>query len=254
MNTESKQVRERLAQLVNAELDGELDSAGRTELEAMLERSSEARTLRSEWRALFNLLDSVPDEEPPIGIASRIVETAATSPVQRKTWKPGLFSIGRLAPAGAGFAVGLLLTVATYEIMAPAPEFGMPNAVGTAGIVQKNKTLDSVTLSDPRVQGALSLRTAPGGLILDVDIEGISDFTIDMEHPGFMLGGLEFDRRQQVLDPSAANILSGHLVVSGTGRQAFSAFLERADSPADDGVAVRVTTNGKIVYSGVLGG
>lgn len=254
MNPATEWTTERLVQLINAERDGDLDSAGRAELDAILECSSEARALRSEWQTVFNLLDSVPDEEPPVAIATRAIDAAGPFRERSTTAWRDLFSLGRLAPAGLGFATGLLLTVAAYEIVAPASIPGMHNAVGTAGIVQGREILGSASLPGPLVHGGISLRAAPDGLILEVDIEGEQDFTIGMDHSGFLLEGLEFGGQSQAPDLAAANFSPGSLAVSGRGRQVFSAVLKRADAQPGDGVAIRVTTNEKIVYSGVLGG
>ena len=253
MNASAEQAADRLVQLINAERDGDLDAAGRTELAALLESSSEARAVRSEWQRVFNLLDSLPDEEPPVAIANRVVDAAGPVPWRRAAPWRGLFSLRRLAPAGLGFATGLLLTVAAYEVVAPASFSGMHNAVGTAGIVQRQETLTSASLPGPFVDGEIVLRATPVGLILEVDVEGESDFTIGMDHPGFVLQGLVFDDRSRAADPSAADVAPESLAVSGKGRQAFSVFLSRAAAQAG-GVSVHVTTDEKTVYSGVLGG
>jgi hypothetical protein len=255
LNDTTQQANERLVQLINAERDGELDAAGREELDAILECSSDARALRSEWQKVFNLLDSVPDEEPPVAIASRIVGPGGPVHRQRSTSWSRLFSLRRLAPVGMGFATGLLVTVAAYEIVAPSTVPGLHNAVGTAGIAQRRETLDSATLAGPVIRGEVALQAVSDGLVLEVDLEAESDFTIGMDHPGFTLKELEFDGQPTAPDQAVTmNAASQHLAVSGEGKQAFSVFLTRADAPSGDGVAIRVATNGKIVYSGVLGG
>ena len=65
---------ERALYLINAEIDGALESGEQAELEAILESSEEARVMRAELGKLVSLLDETPQQEPPADLARRIVE------------------------------------------------------------------------------------------------------------------------------------------------------------------------------------
>ena len=52
---------QRVIELINADIDGELGQAEKEELEAILESSAEARVMKVELLKLANLLESTPD-------------------------------------------------------------------------------------------------------------------------------------------------------------------------------------------------
>ena len=114
---------ERIIQMINADLDGELGQAEKEELDAILESSAEARSMRVEMLKLTNLLDSVPEVAPPPGLSEQILNKL-TPPPRKPTFSlAGLFPSFQPVTAGLAFAAGLLLTVGFYEL---APRHGSP--------------------------------------------------------------------------------------------------------------------------------
>ena len=62
-------------ELINSDLDGEIDDAGRAELAAYLEANPEARATQSELADLCGALDSMAQVEPPGHVKYAIMET-----------------------------------------------------------------------------------------------------------------------------------------------------------------------------------
>mgnify|MGYP003571990654 CR=1 FL=1 len=88
---------ERIIQMINADLDGELGQAEKEELDAILESSAEARSMRVEMLKLTNLLDSVPEVAPPPGLSEQILNKL-TPPPRKPT-----FSLAGLKEKGVPF-------------------------------------------------------------------------------------------------------------------------------------------------------
>src|SRR5512134_119424 len=64
---------DRLNELLNAELDADLDSAGRAELERLLAGSAEARARRDELRRVVDALAHIKAVEPPAELRDAVL-------------------------------------------------------------------------------------------------------------------------------------------------------------------------------------
>jgi len=102
---------ERTLNLINADIDRELTPAEQQELDSILETSAEARAMRAELLKLSNLLNSVPDQAPPIGLSSKVLDQLVPRPSFPRLSLSSLFGTFQPVTAGLAFASGLLLTV-----------------------------------------------------------------------------------------------------------------------------------------------
>lgn len=253
---------ERIIQMINADLDGELGQAEKEELDAILESSAEARSMRVELLKLTNLLDSVPEVTPPSGLSEQILDKLASSPRKSTFSLAGLFPSFQPATAGLAFAAGLLLTVGYYEL---APRHG--SSVDTAGMVgamvagQQDRQAvqrDRLTIDQAGVSGTVSLQQSGGFLVLsfDLDSEQTTEIEVSLAEAGLSFGGIAHAPQQGETSDESFQVSGGGLRVVNQGRKAFTVFLQ--DDAMGDGsgreITVGVSTGGVQVFSGVLRG
>ena len=235
---------QRVIELINADIDGELGQAEKEELEAILESSAEARVMKVELLKLANLLESSPDLEPPAELPSQILDKLAPPGRKAAFSLSDLFSSFKPATAGIAFAAGLVLAVGFYEL---SP--GKPGADDTAGMVgtmvmgqPKTPSLlknDLVYRADG-FTGRISLRDRAGMYVLNFDLESEerTEIEVGLEGTGFIFGGFAqpYDGDDEAIDSIA--ISGGTLRVVNQGRQQFAVFLREnsADQATDIGL------------------
>jgi anti-sigma factor RsiW len=130
---------------LSAYLDGELDAAARAEVEALLQRSPQARAVLAEMRRLDASLRSGPVPEPGDaywrGFADRVASRLASSPAPESLYERStawLFRGGRVAWLRAAGALAMLTLVAMFAARGvrtptpPTPDAAAPQASAPA--------------------------------------------------------------------------------------------------------------------------
>ena len=266
-------LQERIIHLINAELDGEIDAAGKAELETVLESSAEARALRAELARLASLMDELPEQEPPAGLAGRILgrvrlpDTAGGargSGVSLSGW----FASFRPAQAGLAFAAGLLLTVGFYEVArngkAPAELSSMVGTMVANPAAESGRLRDSWSIAEPGLNGTVTLGEVGRFLVLSFDLESESqtEIVVELAEAGLGFGGIAHASADSSIVNESYQVSGGTLRVVNQGRQVFSVFLPRVADPSSqqaasrDGigrtVAVDISTDGAGRVRGML--
>jgi len=253
-------VDERTLDLINADIDGELTPEQSQELDAILEASADARTMRSELLRLTNLLDNQPAVNPPADLAQNILQQIKLPEPAGSFSLSGLFSSFQPATAGLAFAAGLLATVSFYEL-APDnnPGFDTAGMVGTmiANPGDRSTDLaDNMSFSEPGLTGSVSLQSGKEIFALEFNLESTDTVEIEVAfaEAGLGFGGIA----HAVIDHKAADesyeISGGTLRVINQGRQSFTVFLLNAGR--NDGgsreITIDVSSGGARVITGVL--
>lgn len=178
-------------ELIQAEIDGEIDDAGKAELENFLAESEEGRAVYEELETLCRSLDSIPSLNPPSHLRHMLLNQA---PVKAPT-QPSpnllqrLFSGPLLGYVGV-FAAGVALTLALLDsgqISRGAFDdvTGLVGTLADAGRIAPEHGTISIDKSE--VAGTVTLRSTGPLLIVDFDLSarqpveivaGYSDKTI----------------------------------------------------------------------------
>ena len=149
--------------LLNAEIDGELDSHQRAELARTVLVDPETRGIRDELRRLCARLDAIGQVAPPaelLGAVLRALPPASPAPA-RTRWSAGSW---RYAAMLAGVVVtGAAVFRLTNGQLAPATEMS-----GTLA-ARASDVLDSASIAGG-VTGRATLTRAASGLQLTVDL------------------------------------------------------------------------------------
>jgi anti-sigma factor RsiW len=230
---------ERALELINAEVDGELGPDERAELGSVLAASPEVRAAHEALRRLGDLLEGQPEQDPPPGLAERIV--ARIRLPERRAAAPAGFSLSRLlaglqpAQAGLAFAAGLLMTVAVYELAGPdGHEADLSEMVGTtiadpgAGA---GAPVSSATISQAGVSGTVSLSDMGSYLVMNFDLEAAAEteVVVELAEAGLSFGGIAHASAGSNADTESFAVSGGTLRVANQGRQHFMVFLRRAE-------------------------
>lgn len=178
-----------LDDLIQAELDGNIAPAERRSLEQYLGRSTEARILHEEMRALQQILDQRAQMEPPASLRERIREQVERHSKRSRVLTPHFGSAGdkgarlvRLALAAA--AVLVLAVLVVPSLMTDVdPEQLQGTMAAPAG---PESTSRSISVSGQGVAGTIFTTSNADGLTVRVALESPA--------PGHVI--TEFDTNQ----------------------------------------------------------
>lgn len=254
---------ERALELINADVDGELGPDERAELSSILAASPDLRSAHAELRRLGELLGGLPAQEPPPGLAERIL--ARIRLPERRTAATG-FSLSRLlagfqpAQAGLAFAAGLLITVSVYELAGPGgQEADLSDMVGTmiadpdAGA---GTPMSSATISQAGVSGTVSLSDMGSYLVMNFDLEAAAEteVVVELAEAGLSFGGIAHAAVGGNADTESFAVSGGTLRVANRGRQHFTVFLRRLEEHGLEGRSIdfQVSQSGGKAYRGSL--
>jgi len=250
----------RSLELINAEIDGELKAGEQAELEALLGSSSEARAMKAELQKLANMIDSVPEQEPPADLSDRILGQIRL-PGRRASFSfAGLLASLQPVPMGMAFAAGLLLTVGVYE-MSPGQRVDndASDMVGTMVLDSQGEQLgreSRLAIEAPGVSGTVALSGVGDILVLSFDVaaERETEILIAMADAGLGFGGIAHAAVDDAATGGAYEVSGGNLrVVNETGHP-FSVYLRRAGdhATAGRGIGIEVIHSGERVFEGSL--
>ena len=178
-------------ELIQADIDGEIDDAGKTELENFLADSEEGRAVYEELETLCRSLDGLPTVEPPAHLRHVLLNQAPVKAAVQPA--PGLlqrvFSGPVLGYAGV-FAAGVALTLALVDSdqISRGAFDDVTGLVGTMADANFSAPKHGVvTIDESEVAGTVTLRSTGPLLIVDFDLSarqpveivaGYSDKTI----------------------------------------------------------------------------
>jgi hypothetical protein len=168
-------ITDRQAELIHAELDGELTGEDRAELARLLLANPEARALRDQLGRLFGALESLPSAAPPPDLAPAVLRSIGATRSKRasiatvQSW----WGTGGLRYA-AVFVGGLIVSAALLRLDSPAttgPDLSL--LVGTIGghdQASREAQLDQATLDLPEAEGTMSTYQVGSQLVLELDL------------------------------------------------------------------------------------
>lgn len=251
---------ERTIYLIHAGIDGELKPAEREELEAALEASSEARAMNAEFQRLGNLLDSVPSEQPPPDLASKILKNTSLPSRKSPFSLTSFFASFQPAAAGVAFAAGLLAAITFYEL-SPIPA-GSENIASMVGTMvsnpggQKAVVLDRLVIDQPDLQGTVSLHSEASVLMLNFELITSEQVEIEVSfaNAGLGFGGMAKSKFNDALDTESFEVADGTLRVTDQGTNMHVFLLRRPQESELSAKAIDIEVNraGEILFQGAL--
>ncbi|MGW8367454.1 MAG: anti-sigma factor family protein [Gammaproteobacteria bacterium] len=178
-------------ELIQAEIDGEIDAAGKAELEHFLAESEEGRAVYEELETLCRSLDSMPETDPPAHLRHVLLNQAPIKAPPRPSPNPlqRLFSGPLLGYVGV-FAAGVALTLALLD-SGQISRGAFDDVTGLVGTIADSGRIapahGTISIDESEVAGTVTLRSTGPILIVDFDLSarqpveivaGYSDKTI----------------------------------------------------------------------------
>ncbi|MGH8034987.1 MAG: hypothetical protein ACREO9_07170, partial [Lysobacterales bacterium] len=166
---------ERTAGLIHAGIDGELTESEQAELDGALAQSAEARQFQIELARIDQMIASLPEIEPPVGLTRRILNSIHLPERTRFAGWSVLFTKAWFAPASYGLAVaaGVLLAVGVVQ-MAPQGQEDIRHLVGTMvhdGHDVPQPVLGELDIDLDLVSGQIRLKNAAQAWVLEFDLQ-----------------------------------------------------------------------------------
>ena len=178
-------------ELIQADIDGEIDDAGKDELENFLAESEEGRAVYEELETLCRSLDGLPSIEPPPHLRHVLMNQAPvkSAPRPEPSLLQRLFSGPLLGYVGV-FVAGVALTLALVD-SSQISRGAFDDVTGLVGTVANPRLAapehDTISIDESEVAGTVTLRSTGPLLIVDFDLSaqqpveivaGYSDKTI----------------------------------------------------------------------------
>jgi len=220
--------------LLNRSIDGEISSSEQEELDRLLATSDELRDLKSELISVNQLLEQLPEIDPPEYLQGSI-ERQTRLPVQGNAGlkKPGFIGTWlnvNWLRTGFALAAGVVLTVGVYEMGSEPINVGdsasLSGTMVKSGMVdQQGPLLDSFQLDTDRLTGLIELRGEGDSISLDVQLksDGPSEVTVN-----FSGRGLEFDDASRMQNPvETVSVVDGTIHLASSGKQHYRLSLRR---------------------------
>ncbi len=245
---------ERIADLIQADIDGELQASDRVELETALQNSEAARQFREELLRLAERFQSTPDVDPPEGLARRILDSVELPARQTLLSLSGMADWFRPLSYGLAVAAGVLIAIGV-ERMAPQQPADFSKLVGS--MVGKGKPAtpahgDTLRVNGTGVRGEVRLKPAEQAWVLEFDLESDVAVAVNirLDPARVQFGGFA----DPATNIDAFEVSGGDVQVNNQGRHQYVVFLR--DRPETDSgapqIGISVSRAGHTLYEGSL--
>lgn len=249
---------ERIAELIQADVDGELSVSEEDELRSVLDQSAEARQFREDMVRVAQLMAELPPVEVPAPLRRRVLERIELP--ARPRWRLDRLTGTRwFQPASYGLAIaaGVMMAVG-YAQLQPAGPVDLQSLVGTMvsqGEVRQGSRDGSgrLEIGLPGLSGAVDLKPVSGGVWaveFALDSDRPIELRLDLGTAGYRFGGFA-DATSGV---EAIEVSAGEFRMTMAGSRQFVVFLRRdGESVSDAGaIGIAVGRQGEMLYQGSL--
>jgi hypothetical protein len=252
---------QRIEELINAGIDGELGPEEQRELKAVLASSPEAAAFRVELLELNNAFRNVQELDPPPALARNILDQVQLPARQKLFNLPGFLSGLNPVAGGLAFAAGLLLAVGIYETGSrQVTQQNTVNMVGTMVAGDQGEVPgqgERLLLDLDGLSGTVSMNVSENGQVLEFDLDSNQaiEIELDLEKAGLMVTGFAQDDRGDGSFIDTLELLGGTMRVVNQGRHHFVVFLRQSPDSKDHGKDLRIgiSHDGQRVYEDTLG-
>ena len=161
-------------ELIQADIDCEIDDAGKAELENFLAENEEGRAVYEELETLCSSLDGLPSIEPPAHLRHMLLNQAPVKAAARPA--PGFWQRTSSGPAFgyvAMFAAGVALTLALVD-SGQISRGAFDEVTGLVGTIADPKFSAPehgiISIDESEIAGTVTLRSTGPLLIVDFDL------------------------------------------------------------------------------------
>lgn len=239
----------KIVELINADIDGEISSGDKQELETLLADSPEAQAMHAELSGLNSTLNELPDLDPPVYLKHTIMASIPRTEAQQR--RSNLLHAIIAAPAmryAAMFAAGSLitLTLISSDQLSDSAFRDVTPLVGTiSSEVPDGPGIQSTRIDRPEVAGRVSLRSSGPLLIVDFDL--VSSGPVDIV-ASYADQTVWFNGFAQLESPGASiSAQSGRVTMQIEGKRRYALFLHNAGD-RNISINLQFMSQGQIIY------
>lgn len=238
----------RYIELIHADIDGEIDAAGKAELDAFLAENPEGRAAHEGMVALSRSLEEIPELDPPAHLKHVIMNMAPPAKAAAPA-APGflerMLSTRALGYVGT-FAAGVIFSLAVVSSNDISTGV-FDDVTGLVGTMADSQFVaaehDSFALNESAVAGAVVLRSKGSLLILDFDLVAHEPVEIDVRYADRTIWFNGFAQLESSGTSVAAE--SGEITLQLNGKQRFATFLNNPGKRATT-IEIRFIAGGQV--------
>ncbi|MFV8819675.1 anti-sigma factor family protein [Haliea sp. E17] len=249
---------DRATWLLNAELDNELAPNDRAELETLLAAQPQLQVQRLELRQLAQGLASVPDIDPPPGLAERITSEVRLVRRRRFRWTLPRWCRPVNALPFASCAAAIMLAAGAFWILQhePLPD-DVSDMVGSLLHDPKQSPLpagERLRLNQSGVSADVALLSHAGSslrtLEFALDSSGPVDISIDLAASGLEFAG--FARDEAGVELLSGN--AGRVTLRSQGEHRFTLSLRApsADERPEANIGLSISDGPEQIFQGTI--
>ena len=246
-------IEQKFTDLINADIDGDISEAEKTELQAFLSDNAEGRALHDELTALRDTLDGVEQEAPPPYMRHIIMNSVP--PTGSKEESPGFLQILFATPAlkyAVTFAAGVFLTLSMLSSnqISTRTFDDVTGLVGTVAEPVRTTFAHSVTLSETDIAGTVSLRNAGSLMILDFDLVSADHIEVQADYTDKTIWFNGFAQLESEGTTVSAETGRVRLHME-EGKRRYAVYLQNRGARSTT-VSLRFMSDGKVVHQAKL--
>ena len=245
-------IEQKLTDLINADIDGEISDAQKIELQAFLGENAEGRALHDELASLCTTLDGVDQEEPPTFMRHIIMNSVP--PARGTEDSPGFLQVLLATPAlkyAATFAAGvfLALSIVNSGQLSNQAFDDVTGLVGTVADPVRANLEGSIALNEPDIAGTVSLRSAGSLLILDFDLVSTDHIEIEATYTDRTIWFNGFAQLES--DDTTVSAETGRVRLGMEGKQRYAVYLHNQGG-RETTVSLSFMVDGNVVHQSKL--
>lgn len=253
---DTPEIDQRIIDLLNRNIDGELGATEQRELEELLAGSDLVRNLHDELKTVTRAIEEAPDLEPPAYLQNAIerqIRLPVTNTIPSSKRKGfGSWLATRWLRTGFAVTLGAVITVGVYQMGSDhITQQDAENMVGT--MVQsrgedQSVLLGSVNLDDDRLSGLVELRRLNDRLTLDVQLQSQlpAEFIVR-----FGDRGLEFESIGPKQDQQdVVSVTDNSVSITSSGAQNYTLrFRRTSESPPTTPMAFEFYADNRLIHT-----
>lgn len=245
---------ERITDLIQADVDGELADHDRAELSRELLQSQEARKFRDDMIRINGLMASIPSLNPPAGLQHKIINAI-------KLPKRGPFSARtsgwpKFASYGLALAAGVVMGIGLAQVN-PRETQDLSAVVGTMMSQpesQQGSAGKTLAVSLDYVQGNIKRSYLGQTVALEFDLKSVEpvEITVDLSGTGMNFGG--FADQDLASAVEQFEVSDGKVHLLSRGNQQYVLFLRNQPegSARSQDIGISLAQHGTSIYQGQL--
>lgn len=235
--------------LMNADIDGEISDAGKSELMAYLAESAEGRELYEQLSSLCDSLNSGELVSPPPHMRHVIMNSVKPTRPKQDSLQM-LLAMPTLRYAMM-FAVGVFLTLSLVK-SGQMSDSAFDDVTGLVGTISEPIGADlasSITVDNVEIAGRVSLRSKGSMLILDFDLTARGPVEIQADYTDRTIWFNGFGQ----LESSGTTISAeqGHIKLGMEGKGRYAVYLHNEGGRGTT-VSLRFVSNGTVIHEATL--